>query len=80
MDYQTQYHEYKALADAALNTYFTDTSVSYHRLLEAMHSALPPAASGCARCWCSRFALPAAETCARRFRSRARSRWCILIR
>ena len=37
MDYQTQYHEYKALADAALNTYFMDTSVSYHRLLEAMH-------------------------------------------
>ena len=34
MDYQTQYHEYKALADAALNTYFTDTGVSYHRLLE----------------------------------------------
>ena len=40
MDYQTQYHEYKALADAALNTYFTDTSVSYHRLLEAMHYSL----------------------------------------
>ena len=40
MDYQTQYHEYKALADAALNTYFTDTSVSYRRLLEAMHYSL----------------------------------------
>ena len=40
MDYQTQYHEYKALADAALNTYFTDTAVSYHRLLEAMHYSL----------------------------------------
>ena len=40
MDYQTQYHEYKALADAALNTYFTDTGVSYHRLLEAMHYSL----------------------------------------
>ena len=40
MDYQTQYHEYKALEDAALNTYFTDTSVSYHRLLEAMHYSL----------------------------------------
>ena len=40
MDYQTQYYEYKALADAALNTYFTDTSVSYHRLLEAMHYSL----------------------------------------
>lgn len=40
MDYQTQYHEYKALADAALNTYFTDTNVSYHRLLEAMHYSL----------------------------------------
>ncbi len=81
MDYQTQYHEYKALADAALNTYFTDTSVSYHRLLEAMHYSLAAGGkSGCARCWCSRFALPAAETCARRFRSRARSRWCILIR
>ena len=35
MDYQTQYQEYKALADAALNTYFADTTVSYHRLLEA---------------------------------------------
>ena len=32
MDYQTQYQEYKALADAALNTYFADTTVSYHRL------------------------------------------------
>ena len=40
MDYQTQYQEYKALADAALNTYFTDTTVSYHRLLEAMHYSL----------------------------------------
>ena len=40
MDYQTQYHEYKALADAALNTYFTDTGVSYHRLLAAMHYSL----------------------------------------
>ena len=40
MDYQTQYHEDKALADAALNTYFTDTSVSYPRLLEAMHYSL----------------------------------------
>ena len=40
MDYQIQYHEYKALADAALNTYFTDTAVSYHRLLEAMHYSL----------------------------------------
>ena len=29
MDYQTQYQEYKALADAALNTYFADTTVSY---------------------------------------------------
>lgn len=80
MDYQTQYYEYKALADAALNTYFTDTSVSYHRLLEAMHYSLAPAARRLRRCSCSRFALPAAETCARRFRSRARSRWCILIR
>lgn len=43
MDYQTQYHEYKALADAALNTYFTDTAVSYHRLLEAMHYSLTAA-------------------------------------
>ena len=40
MDYQTQYQEYKALADAALNTYFADTTVSYHRLLEAMHYSL----------------------------------------
>ena len=32
--------EYKALADAALNTYFADTTVSYHRLLEAMHYSL----------------------------------------
>ena len=40
MDYQTQYQEYKALADAALNTYFTDTTASYHRLLEAMHYSL----------------------------------------
>ena len=40
MDYQTQYQEYKALADAALNSYFTDTTVSYHRLLEAMHYSL----------------------------------------
>ena len=40
MDYQTQYQEYKALADAALNTYFSDTTVSYHRLLEAMHYSL----------------------------------------
>ena len=40
MDYQTQYHEYKALADAALNTYFADTAMSYHRLLEAMHYSL----------------------------------------
>ena len=41
MDYQTQYQEYKALADAALNTYFADTTVSYHRLLEAMHYRAP---------------------------------------
>ena len=40
MDYQTQYQEYKSLADAALNTYFADTTVSYHRLLEAMHYSL----------------------------------------
>ena len=40
MDYQAQYQEYKALADAALNTYFADTTVSYHRLLEAMHYSL----------------------------------------
>ena len=40
MDYQTQYQEYKSLADAALNTYFSDTTVSYHRLLEAMHYSL----------------------------------------
>ena len=40
MDYQTQYQVYKALADAALNTYFADTTVSYHRLLEAMHYSL----------------------------------------
>ena len=40
MDYQTQYQKYKALADAALNTYFADTTVSYHRLLEAMHYSL----------------------------------------
>ena len=40
MDYQAQYQEYKALADAALNTYFADTAMSYHRLLEAMHYSL----------------------------------------
>ena len=40
MDYQAQYQEYKALADAALNTYFADTAISYHRLLEAMHYSL----------------------------------------
>ena len=40
MDFQAQYQEYKALADAALNTYFADTTVSYHRLLEAMHYSL----------------------------------------
>ena len=40
MDYQAQYQEYKALADAALNAYFADTIVSYHRLLEAMHYSL----------------------------------------
>ena len=40
MDYQAQYQEYKALADAALNAYFADTAMSYHRLLEAMHYSL----------------------------------------
>ena len=80
MDYQTQYHEYKALADAALNTYFTDTGVSYHRLLEAMHYSLAAGGKRLRPVLVLAFALPAAETCVRRFRSRARSRWCILIR
>ena len=39
MDYQAQYQEYKALADAALNTYFADTAISYHRLLEEIGRA-----------------------------------------
>lgn len=54
MDYQAQYQEYKALADAALNTYFADTAVSYHRLLEAMHYSLTAgrqaSASGAGAC------------------------------
>lgn len=80
MDYQTQYQEYKALADAALNTYFADTTVSYHRLLEAMHYSLTAGANACVRCWCSRSAQPAVGMCARRCQLRVRSRWCILIR
>ena len=79
MDYQTQYYEYKALADAALNTYFTGTSVSYHRLLEAMHYSLAAGGKRLRPVLVLAFCA-AAETCARRFRSRARSRWCILIR
>lgn len=80
MDYQAQYQEYKALADAALNTYFADTAVSYHRLLEAMHYSLTAGGKRLRPVLVLAFCAACGGDVRLHFRSHARSRWCILIR
>lgn len=81
MDYQTQYPGIQSARRCGGSMpIFADTTVSYHRLLEAMHYGLTAGGKRCVRCWCSRSAQPAVGMCARRCQLRVRSRWCILIR
>lgn len=80
MDYQTQYQEYKALADAALNTYFADTTVSYHRLLEAMHYSLTAGGKRLRPVLVLAFCAACGGDVRAALQLRVRSRWCILIR